>query len=552
MIGPSVFGTMEFGLPEGGLCNGGRGFRLRPWQYVEGQNLELMGDSLVKRRGTKQVGTVTAGMAGRVDFINRWYYSTSAGSLASSAGKIWYKTTADWIDVGVTWSSSAFTVGCEFADQLFCVNGTSTSKKFTKAAAPSPTTWAHGAAGQPQWVAGPLYNRIFYNDSSAKEFAWYTNDGDPDTTDATNTLRLPDDRMGQEMRFGALCAGNMIGAFGSDYCVNLTGASPLSFRTEKMPRGCAIVSWRTIVDMGGFFVFLTTRGLALWDGDGPVLLLDPKGRVDWSDMDFSTPELTWACRYHDKYLLFVRSKGMATSNVMTGSNTLWRNFAASNILSSARMSYLTAVGPAVAASTSHWMSWDKATKRFEGVHTGAWLSGVWQEYRNGDQQGLMLGAAAATGVIALADQPDTYTDCLGAVSGGVAAATAYDGVYRSGAVGDDPMEEHSVMSLALSMGGRTAGPGVSVRFYFEGDDTSEGASETFSMDSEGAVDVHQGGVAGQKRTMKNGVWRRWVPPTKERTSGFAPQFEIVESSKGPWRLDGFKVEAQRTSMRGGR
>ena len=562
--GDFVYGAADFGVQGHGLRSGRKGFGVRPWQWLEALNAELHGQTLVKRRGTKQVGTVVSGMAAAVRYVQRFYYGAANGLLASANGKMWYRTVGDWTDAAVgTWSAGAFPVGVGFANSEIIANGVQQPVMLTWAAAPVASTMSTYSSYTPAWVAGPMYGRIFYPSSVAGEGdrIYFTDVGAPNTTKATSWLRVPEDRMGEVPRIGVLGPGNMIAVFCDDCVVGVTGATPISFRTEKFPKGAGLCGWRTVVNAGNYWTLMTTRGLAMWGGRGPVELLDPDGEVDWSDCDMSTPELMHSVRYFDQIWLFYRSKGLSSPlTAATVSPSRW--MVSVNLATAITGRAVRAVGYSSAPTTSHYLTYDMHTGAFGGPHTGAWMSACWQQLRNGHYQDLVLGAAAATGVVAVGDQADRFVDCLGSVTGGVAADSSYDVNIRFGAAVADPFEEHVVKSVTLMMGGRRAGGGVTARLLFSGDDEIEGSSVDLVMDPQGPVDVSQDSRVGPRVGLqrgpvagmgKGGVWRRWVPDQRKGfVAGFAPMLELTERSKAGWWLGGFKMVTALAAERGGR
>lgn len=517
-----------FGMPEAGLRSGVRGHRLRPWQAQILQNWQLQGDSLVRRRGSTQQGTVVSGMNKPITGLHHFYSGTTSARLAAAGTKWFYKIGGDWTDSGLAVTATKYTVAAQYQGYGWIVNGTDTPQRFTPTTG-AVTAWTTQASIIPQWVAGPYRQRLFYNDAANPHRVYYTGQGTPQTTDATSWLAVPDDQNGNFPRIGMMVGNDWIGCFGQEHAVNLSGASPLSFRTVKMPAGPGLVSWRTVVDMGGFVILMTGDGPMIWDGYGPLIPIDPRRTVDWSDVDYTTPEHCWAVRYHNKWILFYRSKAAAAASTQTSP----RMFGWMAGISSALLGLFRRVG--AQSQTSHFISYDLVTKTFDGPHTGCWLSGAQAQYRNSDRQELWLGhSGSAWGGVAITDQPDVYKDYD---SSGTHAT--YDSIFRSGSCVDDTFERHIFRGCRLQFGTSDKGS-VRARVIFNGlDSHKDMQEEVLSLSRLGCENPQQRVETDDDQA--EGVWRRFGPDSAKKCSGYAPQLELLCNSDVGASIDSYSM-----------
>lgn len=422
----------SFRRPSAGLRSGTRPHLLQMDQWAELRNLWIRGDALVKRGGSVAQGDALA--AATVRWLAHAYSDNTTTALkvrmalCGTALKAQVSDLGAWTDFATGLTAGTYPVSASYKDQVWWCDGVNTPLKITIANPPVDSSWGGLPSGiNPRWVV--LHkNRLYYGgDITTPTYVYMTNPGTPETTTVTDLYQVPDDQRGFYPRIAANL-GDGIGLYAQDYLCYMTGTGPLSHRIYHLPKGAACLYWRTVVDMGGWNIFLTERGPFAWDGHTVAEPLDPYEEVNWGDIDYTNIEDTWAIRYGDLYILAYRGKGQVTTAAtgtarQRGSVYLNASYAINTVLTGGG-----AVAPAADSNTSRCVVYDSRTKHWSGPHNFPYACGAWEEALHGDTQDLWVGSATTGGKVLKWDQ-QTYTD----------DGADYDCVAITGALGDSMM-----------------------------------------------------------------------------------------------------------------
>lgn len=401
--------------PEAGLVDGWKPAALREDEVAVAQNMIPRNGGWCKRGGTVLQGSAPASATVRC-LIHCYGTDASAALVVRVAliGTAWYyKVGAGaWTSFKTGYTAGTYPVFATYKGQVYVVDGVNTPFYFTIANPPVAANWTTLPSGiNPTWVLLE-YNRIRYGgDLTTPNYFYMTNVGDPTTTTVTDFYLQPDDQNGNYPKI-AVFNNNRIGLFCQDFLVAQTGAGPFTDQFYQMPRGAANVAWRSVVDMGEFGVyFLTARGVFSWDLNGPPVPIDPFGRINWGNIDFTTEALTWAMRVGDEYRIYFKVKGDITNTSESLSAILLTSTAETRVSTYYAARTALTLEPFTTSTTSgYYYSYDCRKRQFSGPHTGGHLCGAWEQYRYGDTQDPWVGSAGADGKVWKADQQSAFTD----------------------------------------------------------------------------------------------------------------------------------------------
>ena len=522
--------AQNFRRSNAGLKNALRCHLLNVDEFSVMQNLKPGRGNLVKRGGTIQQGD--APDAAVVRMLLHTYDDISGlvtNRLRLCNGKIQYLTGGAWTNVKTGLSTTLFGRWVQYQDKVWWCNGTSTPQKITLGAVPSAANWT--TMPVPSSTINPSLvtlhkNRIYIGgDTTLPTYVYMSNPGDPTTFTITDFYQVPDNQSGfapQELK----SFGEWIGIFCEDYACNLSGVGPLTHRLTMYPKGAALICARTVVDMGGYAIYHTDKGCAVWDGYGKPELLDPGGEVNWDDFDLTTPNNTWAMKWSDReYAIFYKSKGTPTAP--TGATYLATSTARSSLsIYYALRSRLTLAAATGDTQTAHYLLYDTVLRQWSGPHTGNWLCGDMESYRNSDRQVPWVGDSTTAGVVAKAEQT-TFSD-LG---------TTYETILRTGSL-YDATTRVGLDKLKLLFGAQNAeNAKAEVQLYWEGRAIDPAhASWEVNLSGVGPQGEDAGGYPEENERTDFVLARLYSQYKDGRFKGFQPVIEIHEKSTEPYEI----------------
>lgn len=513
--------------PGSGLVSGFRPSLLARDEWSEMINLWPRHGALVKRGGAVVQGTSLAAAA--VTWMQHAYNADTSTPLVVRMAQCdtlrRYKIAAGAWTTFDTVTAGTFPVSATYKDQVWVCDGTNTPAKISIANPPVSSAWGGLPAGiNPRWVV--LHkNRLYYGgDITTPTLFYMTKPGTPETTATTDFYQFPDDQRGFYPRI-AVSLGEGIGLFGQDYLGYLTGTGKLSHRMYHLPRGAAVLYWRTVVDMGGFIIFMTERGPFVWDGATVAESLDPHGRINWGDVDLTVVEDTWAVRYGDYYVLAYPSKGdVATAAVGTAFQRFSTVYAARTRLT---------VAAAGDAATAHALVYDTRLRQWSGPHDFPYSAGAWEEGLHGDTQDLWVGHAT-NGKAFKWDQTTMQDD-----------GVDYDCIARTGALGDSFARTNVKHVKVKSQVLNRADAKMRVAVFQNGRVHEPPAwADSVALSREEA----QGGATTRynKPEHREGPVVKIALPRKalDCAVGYEPQIEFRYSGPESFELDGYEADVE--------
>lgn len=517
----------DFRAPGCGLANGLKQHLLQPNQFTELSNLVLRNGVLMKRGGTVQQGDAPDAA------VVRWIYNaydTVGGSVINRLrfcnGKIQYLTGGAWTNLATGLTATTYPNAVSYKDAVYWVDGTNTPRVITIGSPPTIANWTTLPSGiNPRWVV--LHqNRLYYGgDITTPTYVYMTAPGDPTTTGTTDFYQVPDNQRGFYPA-AAVNVGDGIGLFAQDYLCYLTGTGPLSHRIYQLPKGAAALYPRTVVDMGGFAIFMTERGPFIWDGHTVAEPLDPYGDINWGDINFTTNTDTHAVRYGDYYILFYRSKGNVTTAATGTAFTRFSTIAAA----ATRLS--TVASASAPSQTSNYIIYDTRLKQWGGG-TGNISCAHWEEALYGDTQDLWVGDSTTGGKVGKWDQAGTYTDYT----------VPYETRLRTAPAGD-AFRRCSIDRILLMSQVQQTNTGKCQIAVWSNGSVKEPPTWRESVDL--TPMGTQGGVPnryGEEDQQEDVIVRQAVSPYKGTgKAGFQPQIEITEASDQPFVIRGIEAD----------
>jgi hypothetical protein len=481
-----VVQSFNFTRPGSGTKDGLQSHLLGPDDFSFLASVKPMSGVYAKIGGTVQQGD--APDAAPVRWLWHGYGNNASTAvinrLRTCNGKIQYLTGGAWTSLATGLSTSLYPTSFAYKGDVFWMNGTDTPRRITIGSTPTIASWTTMPTGiNPRW--GILHkNRVYIGaDLSDPQQVWMCDPGTPHTFQTTEFYQVPDDQNGNYPKM-AVAFNDGIGLFCQDFLVALTGTGASSHRFYSMPRGAACVAWRTVVDMGEFGAFfLSEHGVYAWDLHSPPVPLDPYEHVNTRDIDYTTEENAWACRYGDYYLLGFKSKGdLATSSA--GASAILLSSTGYTRLGSyiSPRNRVTRTAFSSSGNCDHYYLYDARRKIWTGPHTGSFLCGAWEQYRYGDTQDLWLGDATTGGTVVKFDQQSSATD------NGVDRPV----VIRTGAFGN-PFRKIRILrvrfiwSAALS-----AGASIRVAIFQDGRESEPPVAQaSFSLQRIGEEGFHE-------------------------------------------------------------
>lgn len=507
----------DWTAPGAGLANGRRAHLTRPDQFITCQNMIPRAGVMMKRGGTVQQGSALE--AATVRWLHHAYGANASTALrirmALCGNDLYYKTVAGaWTSFATGLTTGTFPQAVTYKDQVWWCDGTNTPLKITIADPAVDTSWGGLPSGiNPRWVV--LHkNRLYYGgDITTPNLVYMTGPGTPETTATTDFYAVPDDQRGFFPRI-ATNLGEGIGLFAQDYLCYLTGTGPLSHRIYHLPKGAACLYWRTVVDMGGYTIFLTERGPFAWDGHTVAEPLDPYGEINFGDFNFATVENTWACRYGDYYMLGFQSKG---NSVAVDSGTAYTR-------SSTTFSAVTRLTRSTTgdSQSGHFLLYDTRLKQWSGPHSGDFLCAAWEEALYGDTQDLWVGDSTSGGKVGKFDQAGTYTDYT----------APYECVLRTGSLAPT-FSRGTVERVKLQASAQKTTTGkVSVAVWYNGSLREPAAwTEGMSLNPAAPMGGDPAVFSGGEAPVEDFVVREAKRPyNAHQKGGYEPQIEISENS----------------------
>ena len=191
--------------------------------------------------------------------------------------------------------------------------------------------------------------------------------------------------------------------------------------------------------------------------------------------------------------------------------------------------------PFIAGGTpTHYYSYDCRINIMSGPHTGAHLSGAWEQYKYGDTQDPWVGDATTGGKVWKADQQSAFTDD---------GTVAIDCVLRTGAIGNRHRKTTIQRVTAdFTVIDAAAESAMSVLIYQNGhaDPTRFVAKMDWSIGRKSALGMDAGAmnplVDCEDFVVKEGI------PKYLKPAGYQPQVEFRYSGQGAFAVRSYEIE----------